>query len=173
VLSPESQVPDNNLLQLDQKWMKEALKEAKLAFSKKEVPVGAVVVYQNQVIGRGHNQIESLNDATAHAEILAITAASNALNSWRLSGSTLYVTAEPCVMCAGAISLARLDRVVFGAFDPKKGAVGSLYNVLKDERLNHQAEVVSGVLEKECSNILTLFFEEIRKEKVTDNGGDH
>jgi len=153
--------------------MKEALKEAKLAFSKKEVPVGAVVVYQNQVIGRGHNQIESLNDATAHAEILAITAASNALNSWRLSGSTLYVTAEPCVMCAGAISLARLDRVVFGAFDPKKGAVGSLYNVLKDERLNHQAEVVSGVLEKECSNILTLFFEEIRKEKVTDNGGDH
>jgi tRNA(adenine34) deaminase len=159
--------------QIDQKWMKEALKEAKLAFSKKEVPIGAVVVYEDQVIGRGHNQIESLNDATAHAEILAITAASNAQNSWRLSGCTLYVTAEPCVMCAGAISLARIDRVVFGAFDPKKGAVGSLYNVLKDERLNHQAEVVSGVLEKECSDILTIFFEEIRKEKVTDNGGDH
>src|SRR3989304_307985 len=141
--------------ELDQKWMKEALKEAKLAFSKKEIPIGAVVVYEDQIIGRGYKQVESLNDATAHAEILAITAASNFLNSWRLSGATLYVTVEPCIMCAGAISLARLDRVVFGAFDPKKGAVGSLYNVLKDERLNHQAEVVSGVLEKECSNILT------------------
>src|SRR4030067_3474648 len=97
-----------------QKWMKEALKEAKVAFSKKEVPIGAVVVYEDQIIGRGNNQIESLNDATAHAEILAITAASNALNSWRLSGATLYVTVEPCIMCAGAISLARLDRVVFG-----------------------------------------------------------
>ena len=157
----------------DQKWMKEALKEAKVAFSKKEVPIGAVVVYEDQVIGRGHNQIESLNDATAHAEVLAITAASNGLNSWRLTGCTLYVTAEPCIMCAGAIFLARIDRLVFGAFDPKKGGAGSLYNILKDERLNHQAEVVSGVLEKECSNILSIFFEEIRKEKVTDNGGDH
>ena len=155
----------------DQKWMKEALKEAKLAFSKKEVPIGAVVVYEDHIIGRGHNQIESLNDATAHAEILAITAASNALNSWRLSGATLYVTVEPCIMCAGAISLARLDRVVFGAFDPKKGAVGSLYNILKDDRLNHQVEISSGVLEKECSQILGVFFEEVRQTKAVGNGG--
>jgi tRNA(adenine34) deaminase len=155
----------------DMKWMKEALKEAKLAFSKKEVPIGAVVVYEEQIIGRGHNQIESLNDATAHAEILAITAASNALSSWRLSGCTLYVTVEPCVMCAGAISLARLDRVIFGAFDPKKGAVGSLYNVLKDDRLNHQVEISSGVLEKECSQILGAFFEEVRQTKAVGNGG--
>lgn len=150
--------------------MEEALKEAKLAFSKKEVPIGAVVVYEDQVIGRGHNQIESLNDATAHAEILAITAASNALSSWRLSGCTLYVTVEPCVMCAGAISLARMDRVVFGAFDPKKGATGSLYNIVKDDRLNHRVEVTSGILEEECSQILTLFFEEIRKVKAGDDG---
>ncbi len=146
------------------------MKEAKLAFSKKEVPIGAVVVYEDQVIGRGHNQIESLNDATAHAEILAITAASNALSSWRLSGCTLYVTVEPCVMCAGAISLARMDRVVFGAFDPKKGATGSLYNIVKDDRLNHRVEVTSGILEEECSQILTLFFEEIRKVKAGDDG---
>src|SRR3989304_1760430 len=124
--------------ELDQKWMKEALKEAKLAFSKKEVPVGAVVVHEEQIIGRGHNQIESLNDATAHAEILALTAASNALNSWRLSGATLYVTVEPCIMCAGAISLARVDRLVFGAPDPKKGGVVSLYKLLEDDRLNNQ-----------------------------------
>src|SRR3970040_984763 len=111
---------NNHILATDQRWMKEALKEAKVAFSKKEVPIGAVVVYEDQVIGRGHNQIESLNDATAHAEIIAITAASSALSSWRLSGCTLYVTVEPCLMCAGAISLARIDRVVFGALDPKK-----------------------------------------------------
>src|SRR5574341_2002004 len=164
-------VQNNFTSEQDNKWMKEALKEAKFAFSKKEVPIGAVVVYEDQIIGRGHNQIESLNDATAHAEILAITAASNALSSWRLSGATLYVTVEPCVMCAGAISLARIDRVVFGAFDPKKGAVGSLYNILRDDRLNHQVEVSSGVLEKECSQILSIFFEEVRQTKTVGNGG--
>jgi tRNA(adenine34) deaminase len=165
-------MPESQLLQTDQKWMKEALKETKLAFSKKEVPIGAVVIHEEQIIGRGHNQIETLNDATAHAEIIAITAASNALSSWRLSGCTLYVTIEPCVMCAGAISLARIDRVVFGAFDPKKGGVGSLYNILQDDRLNHQVEVASGVLEQECSNILSKFFEEMRRVKTESNGGE-
>jgi tRNA(adenine34) deaminase len=156
----------------DIRWMKEALKEAKLAFSKKEVPVGAVVVHQNQIIGRGHNQIESLNDATAHAEVLAITAASSFLDSWRLSGAALYVTVEPCPMCAGAISLARMDRVVFGTLDPKKGAAGSLYNLLQDERLNHKAEITAGILERESSQLLRTFFQQARKIKAKGNGGE-
>ena len=159
--------------ELDQKWMKEALKEAKLAFSKKEVPIGAVVVYEDQIIGRGYNQVESLNDATAHAEILAITAASNFLNSWRLSGASIYVTVEPCIMCAGAISLARLDRLVFGTLDPKKGGVSSLYNILQDQRLNHRVQIEKGVLEEECSQLLTVFFKEVRQSKVTANGGEN
>jgi len=171
VCTSMASMQNNFTLEQDMKWMKEALKEAKKAFSKKEVPIGAVVVCEDQIIGRGHNQIESLNDATAHAEILAITAASNALSSWRLSGCTLYATVEPCVMCAGAISLARIDRIVFGAFDPKKGAVGSLYNILKDDRLNHQVEISFGVLEKECSQILNVFFKEVRQAKAVGNGG--
>ncbi|KPL03982.1 MAG: hypothetical protein AMJ90_02400 [candidate division Zixibacteria bacterium SM23_73_2] len=146
-------------------WMKEALKEAKKAFQKKEVPVGAVVVYENKVIGRGHNQIETLNDPTAHAEILAIGAASNYLNSWRLSGASIYATVEPCIMCAGAILLARLDNLFFGASDPKKGGCGSLYNLLQDSRLNHQVKIFSGILEKNCQILLNQFFAEIRKIK--------
>lgn len=147
----------------DKLWMKEALKEAKKAFQKKEVPVGAVIVHQNKVIGRGHNQVESLNDPTAHAEILAIGAASNYLNSWRLSGASIYVTIEPCIMCAGAIVLTRIDKLFFGAFDPKKGGCGSLYNILQDKRLNHQVEIVTNVLEKDCTILLNQFFKEIRQ----------
>lgn len=147
----------------DQLWMKEALKEAKKAFQKKEVPVGAVIVHQNKVIGRGHNQVESLNDPTAHAEILAIGAASNYLNSWRLSGASIYVTIEPCIMCAGAIVLTRIHKLFFGAFDPKKGGCGSLYNLLQDKRLNHQVEIVTNVLEKDCTVLLDKFFKEIRQ----------
>lgn len=148
----------------DQLWMKEALKEAKKAFQKKEVPIGAVIVHQNKVIGRGHNQVESLNDPTAHAEILAIGAASNYLNSWRLSGASIYVTIEPCIMCAGAIVLTRISKLFFGAFDPKKGGCGSLYNLLQDKRLNHQVEIVANVLEKDCMVLLDKFFKEIRQE---------
>lgn len=147
----------------DQLWMKEALKEAKKAFQKKEVPIGAVIVHQNKVIGRGHNQVESLNDPTAHAEILAIGAASNYLNSWRLSGASIYVTIEPCIMCAGAIVLTRIHKLFFGAFDPKKGGCGSLYNLLQDKRLNHQVEIVTNVLEKDCMGLLNQFFTEIRQ----------
>ncbi len=157
----------------DEKWMREAIKEAHLALKKKEVPVGAVIVYENKIIGRGYNQVESLKDATAHAEILAITAASNFFDSWRLEGTSLYVTLEPCVMCAGAIVLSRIERLVIGAFDPKQGACGTLYNIVNDTRLNHQVEIVSEILKEECSKILTDFFQTLRTQKATTNGGNH
>jgi tRNA(adenine34) deaminase len=147
----------------DEKWMRHALAEAQLALKKDEVPIGAVVVYEDKIIGRGHNQIEGLNDPTAHAEIIAIGAACSYLSSWRLSGASLYVTLEPCAMCAGAIVLSRLDRLVFGAKDPKAGACGSLYNIVQDIRLNHQLQVVPYILERECSQILESFFEKIRQ----------
>ena len=164
---------ENKKYNEDEKWMKEALKEAHLALKKKEVPVGAVIVYENKIIGRGHNQVESLKDATAHAEILAITAASNFFDSWRLEGTSLYVTLEPCVMCAGAIVLSRVERLVFGTFDPKQGACGTLYNIPSDEKLNHQVEVVSEILKEECSKILIDFFQKLRTSKATTNGGNH
>jgi tRNA(adenine34) deaminase len=150
-------------LDQDQYWMQAALKEAEKALKKKEVPVGAVVVYENKIIGRGHNQVETLNDATAHAEILAIGAASNFLGSWRLNDASIYVTVEPCIMCAGAIILSRLDKLVFGAYDPKAGACGSLYNLPQDIRLNHQVEITSRVLEEQCKGIMQAFFEKLRK----------
>ena len=147
----------------DEKWMRYALAEARLALKKDEVPIGAVVVHEEKIIGRGHNQVESLNDPTAHAEIIAIGAACNFLNSWRLSGCSIYVTIEPCAMCAGAIVLSRLDRLIFGAKDPKAGACGSLYNIVQDIRLNHQVQVIPYILEKECAQILGTFFDKIRK----------
>jgi len=130
---------------------------------KDEVPVGAVVVHEGKIIGRGHNQVESLNDPTAHAEIIAIGAACNFLNSWRLSDAQLYVTIEPCAMCAGAIVLSRIDHLVFGAKDPKAGACGSLYNLVQDCRLNHRVEIVPSVLKEECAQLLREFFEKVRK----------
>ena len=150
-------------LNQDEYWMQEALKEAEKTLKKKEVPVGAVVVYQNKIIGRGHNQVETLNGATAHAEILAIGAASNFLNSWRLKDTTIYVTVEPCIMCAGAIILSRVKKLVFATPDPKAGACGSLYNLPQDIRLNHQVEITSGLLEEQCKAILQAFFERLRK----------
>ncbi|GBD93729.1 tRNA-specific adenosine deaminase [bacterium BMS3Abin05] len=143
--------------------MRLALEEAKIAFEKGEVPVGAVVVWKNQIIGRGHNEIETLQDPTAHAEILAITAAANTLSSWRLEGASLYVTLEPCPMCAGAIIHSRIGKLFFGPADPKWGACGSLYNIVQDERLNHKVEVISGVLEKESSDLLKEFFKFLRR----------
>ena len=147
----------------DEKWMRDALTEARLALKKDEVPIGAVVVHEEKIIGRGHNQVESLNDPTAHAEIIAIGAACNFLNSWRLSGCSIYVTIEPCAMCAGAIVLSRLDRLIFGAKDPKAGACGSLYNIVQDIRLNHQVQIIPYILEQECAQILGTFFEKIRQ----------
>lgn len=154
----------------DAKWMKVALAEAKMARAEGEIPVGAVVVKDGAVIGRGHNQVECLKDPTAHAEILAIGAAATTLDSWRLEGATLYVTLEPCTMCAGAIVLARLKRLVYGAADPKAGACGTLMNVPRDERLNHLVEIESGFMEEECSFLLRSFFEELRKKKSAEAG---
>jgi tRNA(adenine34) deaminase len=139
--------------------MRSALAEAGAAPSTGDVPVGAVVLDPaGAVIGRGHNERELTGDPTAHAEVLALRAAAATLGSWRLSGCTLVVTLEPCAMCAGAVVAARLDRLVFGAFDDKAGAVGSLWDLVRDRRLNHRPEVVSGVLADECGEVLRAFF---------------
>jgi tRNA(adenine34) deaminase len=139
-------------------YMRAALDEAYAAADADEVPVGAVVVRGSQIIGRGHNQRERLADPTAHAEMLAITAAATTVGDWRLTGCTLYVTLEPCPMCAGAIVLARLNRVVYGADDPALGACRSLYEITTDRRTNHQVELVSGVCATACGQILRDFF---------------
>jgi tRNA(adenine34) deaminase len=149
----------------DEKWMEFALREAQASFEKKEVPIGAVVVFEDKIIGRGHNQVETLNDPTAHAEILAIGAASNYLNSWRLEGCSLYVTVEPCSMCAGAIVLSRMERLIFGVFDKKAGACGSIFNIVQDIRLNHQVLITPFVKEKECAEVLQRFFQKLREKK--------
>lgn len=146
----------------DERFMRQALKEAGDAGDAGEVPVGCVIVHQGQVIGRGHNQREMLNDPTAHAEMIAITAAAAHLESWRLEDCTLYVTLEPCAMCAGAIVLARIPRLVFGAPDPKAGACGSVLNVVEEPRLNHRVTPEGGLLYPECSEILRAFFRERR-----------
>ena len=138
--------------------MQAALDEALAADEAGEVPVGAVVVREGRIIGRGHNQRETLHDPTAHAEMLAITAAASHLGDWRLSGCTLYVTLEPCAMCAGAIVLARVDRLVFATDDPKTGACGSLYTITTDPRSNHQVSVTRGVMEGPCAAVLRDFF---------------
>jgi tRNA(adenine34) deaminase len=143
-------------------WL--ALREAEAALAENEVPVGAVVVHAGSVIAAAHNQREQLRDPTAHAEMIALTQAAQALGSWRLDGAILYVTLEPCAMCAGAIVLARVPRVVYGAADPKAGAVASLYRLLEDGRLNHRAEVTGGVLAGPCGEMLTRFFEQKRRE---------
>ena len=143
-------------------WMRVALREAEKAYSRKEVPVGAVIVEQDRIIGRGSNQTESLRDPTAHAEMIAITAAAETLGSWRLDGCSLYVTLEPCAMCAGAIVLERIPTLIYGASDPKAGACGSLRNIVQDHRLNHRVDLISGVLEQEASDMLKAFFEHVR-----------
>jgi tRNA(adenine34) deaminase len=139
-------------------FMKEALEEARKAFEKDEPPVGAVIARDGKIIARGHNLREGLQDPTAHAEMLAIRAAAAELGRWRLSDCVMYVTLEPCAMCAGAMVLARLNRLVYGADDPKAGAVNSLMNLVSDGRLNHQIELKSGVLAAECGDLLRDFF---------------
>jgi tRNA(adenine34) deaminase len=145
-----------------ERWMHSALKEADRAFEDDEVPVGAIVVYENKIIGRGHNQIERLQDPTAHAEMIAITAAADFLKSRRLEKCTLYVSLEPCPMCAGAIVMARIPTLVFGAYDPKAGACGTLFNIVADKRLNHQPHVLGGVIDKESDELLKKFFGRVR-----------
>jgi len=143
---------------LDQLWMRRAIRQAQAAAEADEVPVGAVIVRDGQLLAQAYNGREQLRDPTAHAEMLAITQAAAAIEDWRLERCTLYVTLEPCPMCAGAILLARIPRVVFGASDAKAGAVVSLYELLTDRRLNHRCEVVGGVLGPECGHLLTGFF---------------
>jgi tRNA(adenine34) deaminase len=147
-------------------FMKLAIEQAKIAEENGDVPIGAVIVYQNQIIGKAYNQREQLNDPTAHAEIIALTQAAAALESWRLNGCTIYVTLEPCPMCAGALVLSRMDRLVYGCDDPKTGACKSLYNIVQDERLNHRLEVTSGVLAEDCSKLLQDFFQRRRIENA-------
>jgi tRNA(adenine34) deaminase len=145
--------------------MEYALKEAQKAFELGEVPIGAVVVYKDMIIGKGYNQVETLKDATAHAEIVALSAASNYLKSWRLEGCSIFVTLEPCPMCASAIVLSRVDRIVFGAFDFKAGACGSVYNIAEDGNLNHKVSVISGIMADESQSLLKMFFNGLRLKK--------
>ena len=152
-------------LQSDHYFMGEALRQAAKAYESAEVPVGAVVVREGRIIARAFNQVEMLKDATAHAEMLAVTQAEEAVGDWRLTDCTLYATKEPCPMCAGAIVHARLVRVVFGANDPKAGAAGSALNLLQFPTLNHRCEITSGVREPECRALLQTFFAEQRQKQ--------
>ena len=147
----------------DETWMREALKEARRAAAEDEVPVGAVVVKDGRLLGRAHNQRERLKDPTAHAEMVAITQAAEAVGSWRLDGATIYVTLEPCPMCAGALVNARMGRLVYGADDPKAGACGTLMDLANDSRLNHRLPVTRGILAGECGGVLKEFFRKRRR----------
>ena len=147
------------------KFMKEALKEAKKAYDKKEIPVGAVIVKDNKIIARAHNVKEEKNDTTKHAEIIAIQKASKKLNAWRLTGCEMYVTLEPCSMCAGALIQSRMSKVYIGTMDYKTGACGSVLNLLVDYEFNHRVEIEKNILQEECEKILKDFFKELRKSK--------
>jgi tRNA(adenine34) deaminase len=147
----------------DEHWMRQALKLAQQAADQDEVPVGAIIVHKNKIIASAFNQREQLADPTAHAEMIAITQAASHLNSWRLLECSMFVTLEPCPMCSGAILQSRIPRIVYGALDPKAGAVVSLFQLLNDPRLNHRCETLSGVLADECGKILTEFFDRKRK----------
>jgi tRNA(adenine34) deaminase len=153
------------MIRTDDYWMGIALREAGKAAARGEVPIGAIIVKEGRVFSRGYNQREGAQDPAAHAELLAIRKAAKKLGNWRLTGTTLYVTLEPCLMCMGAILLARIDKVVFGCHDPKGGAAGSLYDLSNDSRLNHNVELVAGVKGAECSALLSDFFAALRAQK--------
>ena len=152
-------------MEKDSIYMKEALKQARKAYKIKEVPIGCVIVHEDKVIARGYNKRNTKKNTLAHAEILAINKASKVLGDWRLEDCTMYITLEPCQMCAGAIVQARVKRVVIGSMNPKAGCGGSILNLLEMEQFNHQVEVERGVLEEECSTMMTEFFKELREEK--------
>jgi tRNA(adenine34) deaminase len=158
---PYAVTPQND----DERFMFEALKQAWLAYEKEEVPVGAVMVYEGQVIARGHNQVEMLQDATAHAEMLCITAAENYFENWRLKGATLYSTLEPCAMCAGACFLSRVDKIVWAAPDIRHGACGSWVNLFSSQHPTHNPQIISGVLEEIAASLMRRFFVEQREKK--------
>jgi tRNA(adenine34) deaminase len=151
--------------QTDNKYMKEAIKQAKKAYALKEVPIGCVIVYNDKIIARGYNRRNTDKTTLGHAEITAIKKASRKINDWRLEDCTMYITLEPCQMCAGAIVQARIPRVVIGSMNPKAGCGGSILNILQMEQFNHRCEVTRGVLEEECSLMLTTFFKELRQSK--------
>lgn len=150
------------MLDSHERYMGYAIREATRAMEQGEVPVGCVIVHEGQIIAKGHNERETLQDPTAHAEVIAITAAAAHLGSWRLENTQMYVTLEPCPMCAGAIILSRIQSVYFGASDPKGGCCGSLMNLLEDERFNHQPTLHGGLMAEECGGLLQRFFREIR-----------
>ncbi|AIQ61884.1 adenosine deaminase [Paenibacillus stellifer] len=153
-------------LQLEhEQWMREAIAEARKAEALGEVPIGAVIVQGGAIIGRGYNLRETTLDSTAHAEMVAIREASKALNSWRLLDCTLYVTLEPCPMCAGAMVQSRVPRTVYGTPDPKAGCAGTLMNLLEEPRFNHRTEIISGILQEECAELLTSFFRRLRQKR--------
>ena len=150
---------------LNSKWMKVALDEAIKAYDKEEIPIGSIVVKDGRIIGRGYNQRETMNDPTAHAEIIALSSASNTIQDWRLEGCSLYVTKEPCPMCAGAIMNARISHIYFGMHDEKAGCCGSLYQLCRDPRFNHQSVVQGGIRESDCIALIKSFFDDNRKKK--------
>jgi len=154
----------------DVRFMQAALKEAEKAFKKTEAPIGAVAVKDGKILARAHNLRESKRDPLGHAEMYLLGKLANKLKSWRMMGATVYVTLEPCLMCMGALIQARVPRLVFGTLDPKAGACGSLYDLSRDDRLNHRIDVTSGVLKDACSKILSDFFKRLRKKKLTRRG---
>ncbi|MCH1984420.1 tRNA adenosine(34) deaminase TadA [Ruminococcus sp. OA3] len=155
-----------------EKYMKEAMRQAKKAYALNEVPIGCVIVCQDKIIARGYNRRNTDKNTLSHAEMNAIRKASKKLGDWRLEGCTMYITLEPCQMCAGAIVQARIDRVVIGSMNPKAGCAGSLLNLLEMDKFNHQVEVIRGVLAEECSQMLSEFFKELRIRKKTKKSVD-
>lgn len=153
------------MLTTDEKYMKEAVRQAKKAYALGETPIGCVIVYQDKIIGRGYNRRTIDKNTLAHAELIAIRKASKKMGDWRLEECTMYVTLEPCQMCAGAIVQSRMTRVVVGCMNPKAGCAGSILNLLQMEEFNHQAELVTGVLEEECSQMMKEFFKELREKR--------
>ncbi len=156
----------------DENYMRLAIEQAKIAEENGDVPIGAVIVHEGRIIAKAYNQRQQLQDPTAHAEIIALTQAAAALGSWRLNGCTMYVTLEPCPMCAGALVLSRMDGLVYGCDDPKAGACKSLYSIVTDGRLNHRLEVISGVMEEQCREQLQDFFARRRRENKSDNDSE-
>lgn len=156
-------------INVDEKYMKEAIRQAKKAYAIGEVPIGSVIVYEDKIIGRGYNRRTTDKNTLAHAELIAIRKASKKMGDWRLEGCTMYVTLEPCQMCSGAIVQSRMSRVVVGCMNPKAGCAGSILNLLQMEEFNHQAELETGVLGDACSQMMKTFFKELRESKK--NGG--
>ena len=154
----------------DERYMKEAIRQARKAEALNEVPIGCVIVFGDRIIARGYNRRNTDKNTTSHAEINAIRRASRVMGDWRLEGCTIYITLEPCQMCAGAIVQARISRAVIGCMNPKAGCAGSVFNILEDPRFNHQVEVTRGVLEQECSEMLSDFFRELRAQRKENDG---